>query len=222
MLLATINSLLKRVRKLVNFIHQSSILDRYVKKHCGIKVQEYNNRLLPDQQDQRIKLKDFVSDFEIRWNTTYFMLERFLFFSSIITNITQNPSNDIGMKPIQYERLKRLAFSRIDWSLLMAMKNVLKSFRDATVILSVQKYATLGISYFITAGLKQYLITTNDEEPFENLLKTKLLLKFDHYFGTKFISIQQTQASLVGVKNNFSFRLKVTLLEKKDEILDSY
>ncbi|CAF4007827.1 unnamed protein product, partial [Rotaria sp. Silwood1] len=196
-LLSTIHSLLKRVRKVINFIHQSSVLDRYVKKHIELKVQEYNNSLPPDQKDKQVKYKDVVIDFEIRWNTTYFMLKRFIFFSSIITSITQNPSNDIGIKPTQYERLKRLAFSRIDWSILMGMKNVLKAFRDATVLLSGRKYATLGISYFVIAGLKQYLTTIDDNEPFENLLKKQLLSKFDYYFGCKFISIQQTQASLI-------------------------
>ncbi|CAF4098315.1 unnamed protein product, partial [Rotaria sordida] len=197
MLLSTIHSLLKRVRAVINFIRQSSVLDRYVKKHIELKVQEYNNSLPPDQKDKQVKYKDVVIDFEIRWNTTYFMLKRFLFFSSIITSITQNPSNDIGIKPIQYERLKRLAFSRIDWSILMGMKNVLKAFRDATVLLSGRKYATLGISYFVIAGLKQYLTTIDDNELFENLLKKHLLSKFDYYFGCKFISIQQTQASLI-------------------------
>ncbi len=120
-----------------------------MKKHIEIKVQKYNNNLPPDKQDQRVNFKDFYIDFEILWNTTYLMLERFLFFSSIITNITQNPSNDIGIKPIQYQRLRKLAFSRIHWSLLMAKKNVLKKFRDATVILSGQKYTNLGISYFV-------------------------------------------------------------------------
>ena len=100
--------------QLVNFIHKSSVLDRYVKKHVEMKLQENNYRLPPDQQEQNVKFKDFVTDSEIRWNTTYLMLDRFLLYSSVATNITQNPSNEIRMKPKQYEYLERLTFSRID------------------------------------------------------------------------------------------------------------
>ncbi len=95
----------------------------------------------------------------------------------------------------------------------MATKNVLKSFRDATVLLSGQKYATLGLSYFVIAGLQQYLATV-EKDPFENLLKNKLLLKFEYYFGREFISIQQIQASLVSAKNNLFLR-KRSIAKKK-------
>ena len=49
----------------------------------------------PDQQKQNVTLKGFVTDFEIRWNTIYFKLDQFLLYSSVVTNITQNPSNKI-------------------------------------------------------------------------------------------------------------------------------
>ena len=49
----------------------------------------------PDQQKQNVTLKDFVTDFEIHWNTSYFKLGQFLLCSSVVTNITQNLSNAI-------------------------------------------------------------------------------------------------------------------------------
>ncbi|CAF4253720.1 unnamed protein product, partial [Rotaria magnacalcarata] len=196
-LLLTLHLLLKRMRKLINFIHQSSVLDRYVKERIENKLQEINNRLPPDQQQQHVQFKDLIIDFKIRWNTTYLMLQRFLLYCSIITNITQNPSNEIGLKENQYEQLKKLAFSRTDWILLMATRNVLKSFYEATTTLSTQKYESIGISYIVITGLKKYLTTVKDEEPFENLLKQELLSKFNYYFGPIFISYQQCQASLI-------------------------
>ncbi|CAF2033783.1 unnamed protein product [Rotaria magnacalcarata] len=196
-LLLTLHLLLKRMRKLINFIHQSSVLDRYVKERIENKLQEINNRLPPDQQQQHVQFKDLIIDFEIRWNTTYLMLQRFLLSCSIITNITQNPSNEIGLKENQYEQLKKLAFSRTDWILLMATRNVLKSFYEATTTLSTQKYESIRISYIVITGLKKYLTAAKDEEPFENLLKQELLSKFNSYFGPIFISYQQCQASLI-------------------------
>lgn len=97
----------------------------------------------------------------------------------------------------------------------MATKNVLKSFRDATVLLSGQKYATLGISYVVISGLKNYLTTNKPEGPYENVLKQIILSKFDHYFGLKFISTQQIQASLARDKKQVFFSLIATSVRKK-------
>jgi len=43
-LLSHLYMLLKRTRKLVNLIHRSSVLDRYVKGQIKIKLQEIKNR----------------------------------------------------------------------------------------------------------------------------------------------------------------------------------
>ena len=117
------------------------------------------------------------------------MLECFLFFCSIVINITQNPSNEIGLNMKQYKMLKELSFTRVDWSLLMSAKNVLQSFYEATVLLSGQKYNTIEISYIVIKSLKEYLGKSIDnEEKFERLLKQNLLQNFEYYFGDTFIT----------------------------------
>ncbi|CAF4174264.1 unnamed protein product, partial [Rotaria magnacalcarata] len=64
------------------------------------------------------------------------MISRFIALSSIITDITVLPSIEIGLKKKQYEKLQQLSFSRFDWSILAALKNVLFPFYRATTLLS--------------------------------------------------------------------------------------
>ena len=202
-LLSYLNSLLKRVRKLINLIHRSSVLDRYVKiqiKNCKKELK----KSLPNNQHQQKSFKDFLIDFPVRWNTTYMMLECFLFSCSIVINITQNSSNEIGLNMKQYKMLKELSFTRVDWSLLMSAKNVLQSFYEATVLLSGQKYNTIGISYIVIKSLKEYLGKSIDnEEKFERLLKQNLLQNFEYYFGDTFITKEQYNASMVSFSEYF-------------------
>ena len=116
------------------------------------------------------------------------MLECFLFFCSIFINITQNPSNEIGLNMKQYKMLKELSFTRVDRSLLMSAKNVLQSFYEATVLLSDQKHNTIAISYIVIKSLKEYLGKSIDnEEKFESLLKHNSPQNFEYYFGDTFI-----------------------------------
>ncbi|CAF4543990.1 unnamed protein product, partial [Rotaria magnacalcarata] len=60
------------------------------------------------------------------------MISRFIALSSIITDITVLPNIEIGLKKSQYEKLQQLSFSRLDWSILAALKNVSFPFYRAT------------------------------------------------------------------------------------------
>ena len=80
----------------------------------------------------------------------------------------------------------------------MSARNVLRSFYEATKILSGQIYNTKGISYTVVKNLKKCLNTFDDgEEKFEGLLKQNLLQNLEYYFGDTFISKEQYEASMV-------------------------
>lgn len=151
---------------------------------------------IDDPNSQSSELKQVVLDFIIRWNTTYIMLSRFLPMSSIITDITLSPSVEIGLTKEQYEKLRRLSFTRFDWICLTALKEVLYPFYRATKILSGSQYPTLSITYPVVKGLKNFLSTTKDGEAIENILKHHLMHNFKHYFEDE-MTLGQNRATLV-------------------------
>ena len=71
------------------------------------------------KRSREIKLphETFIIDFEVRWNTTFNMLERFLEFKILIDEITINPHviNGLTQSPLKkklFFRYKRLEFSK--------------------------------------------------------------------------------------------------------------
>ena len=188
-------NLLKRVRILISFIRKSSVLSRYVQHQIKLKQVEIRE-LEGDQVVKSCELKEVILDFYIRWNTTYVMLSRFIAMSSIITDITLSPSVEIGLKKKQYEKLRKLSFTRFDWLCLTALKDVLYPFYRATKILSGSKYPTLSIAHSVIKGLKNFLTMNKDDQPIENLLKKNLLIYFNHYFEQE-MTWEQKRATLV-------------------------
>ncbi|CAF1428533.1 unnamed protein product [Adineta steineri] len=169
-LVSTIFNLLKRVRNLIGFIRQSIVLNRYVRRQIYLKQIEINRRA-KEEKKKPIKLKRVILDFRIRWNTTYIMGSRFLAISTIITDITLSPNHEIGLRKIQYQKLRNLSLSRDDWLYLLALKCVLRPFYEATVLLSGSKYPTLSIAFHILKGLKLFLMSTKTDEPLQNSMK---------------------------------------------------
>ncbi|CAF1216161.1 unnamed protein product [Adineta ricciae] len=191
----TIFNLLKRIRKLVNFIRKSSVLSRYVRHQIHLKQTELTRRA-EEQKTAAIKLNNFVLDFRIRWNTTYTMLSRFIALSGIVNDITLSPSTEIGLTKRQYEKLRKLSFSSNDWLCLSALKNVLFPFYKATSLLSGSKYPTLSISFQVLKGLKIFLTKNKNDQPLENAMKHLLFGQFHHYFERE-TKWEQKQATLI-------------------------
>ncbi|CAF1506058.1 unnamed protein product [Rotaria magnacalcarata] len=188
-------NLLQHVRRLIKFIRKSSVLDRYIRNQIRLKNIEII-RSAHEQSLKPVKLNNAVLDFRIRWNTTYIMISRFIALSSIITDITVLPSIEIGLKKSQYEKLQQLSFSRLDWSILAALKNVSFPFYRATILLSGSKYPTLSIAYLVSTGLKNFLTKSKDDQPLEDALKKLLLAKFSYYFEQE-ISWEQKRATFI-------------------------
>ena len=189
--------LLQRVRALIGFIRQSSVLDRYIRRQIRAKRIEIRNRE-EGQNTPSLEPKQLILDFSVRWNTTYTMLTRFIAMGSIITEITLSPSVEIGLKKKQYAKLRNLSFTGVEWSCLTALTNVLLPFYRATKLLSGYKYPTLSMAHSVTKALKNALASTKQDQPIENLLKERLLVQFNHYFEEE-MTEEQKRTTLVSL-----------------------
>ncbi|CAM4794435.1 unnamed protein product [Rotaria magnacalcarata] len=195
-ILLRIHIILKRIRKIVRMIRNVSSLNRYVTKQIKLKLEDLNRQLLA-QNKPKINYKEFTLDFKIRWNSSFLMISRFIFFSSIITSITHNPSDDIKLKQSQCRKLKKLSFTSLDWSILKALENVLEPFNHSTKILSTRHRPTLSICQSVIDALTNFL-TVADDTPLtlQDLLKKQLLLNLNFCFD-KHVSDEQQKAMLI-------------------------
>ena len=150
-----IHNLLRRTRKLISIIHNSSILtslvhDEVRRKHITVvAVMNSNN-------EEKSKLNELVKDFYVRWSSTYFMLIRLLALQQIINDVTYTPHIQAGLNKKQIKKLKSLANTHIDWDLLRSLSNVLAPFYLAARCLSGRKYTTLPLSYWVTQNLRSF------------------------------------------------------------------
>jgi hypothetical protein len=198
-LLSKVHILLKRVRKLVGMIHITSNLDRYVVSEMKLKLENLNRRI-ENEHNKPVKYKQLTLDINIRWSSTFIMISRFLFYNSIIISLTHDPYQKIKLRPKQYQKLKKLSFTSLDWSILKALENVLAPFSHSTKLLSTRERPTLSISQSIKHGVTSFLtISENAPVTLENLLKKQLLLNFNFYFE-KHVSDEQSRATLVCTK----------------------
>jgi len=195
-LLSKIHTLLKRVRKFVRMIHNSSNLNQYFRGEIKAKIASLNART-KDQNKKKYRFKELTLDMRIRWNSTYVMISRILFCSSIITSLTHDPSKKITSNARQRLKLKNLSFTSLDWSLLKALEYVLEPFQRCTKLLSTRTRPTLSITPSIVHVLTNFLKIPEDAPlTLENLLKNQLLINFNFYFE-KHVTDEQSRATLV-------------------------
>ena len=190
-------NLLQRVRKLINSIHKSSNLDRYVREQIYFKQEEANKRAKEDDTVP-IVYNELVVDFRVRWNSTCTMVYRFNLLSSIVNDITFTPKNIDGMASQQVSTLSKLSFSHDDWNWLSALDCVLQRFEKSICLLSGRTYPTLALGYMILRGLKHFLSNHKPDEPLMNRLKVLLLEKFEHYCERNF-SPEVEEAIMVSI-----------------------
>jgi hypothetical protein len=203
-LLLKINILLKRLRKLVGMIHNTSNIDRYFLKQIKLNSKNLN----PGTSDQVKKQskKGLTLDMRIRWNSTFVMISRFLFHSSIVTSLIHDPYKKVRLQSKQYRKLKQLSFISLDWSLLKALENVLGRFNQSTKTLSARGRPTLSISQGVKTALIGFLLVPDDAPvTLENLLKKQLLFALNYYFD-KHVSDEQSRATLVCIKMPYTLR----------------
>ena len=207
--------ILKRIRELVRMIRNISWLNGYVTKQIKLKIDNLNRQLLA-QNKPKINYEEFTLDFKIRWNSSFVMISQFIFYSSIITAITHNLSDDLKLKRNQRKKLKKLSFTSFDWSILKVLENVLEPFNHSTKILSNRRRPTLSISQSVINALTNFL-TVADETPFtlQDLLKKRLLLNLNFYFD-KHVNDEQQKTMLVCRKGYYEKR------KREDKFISSF
>ena len=122
----SLSKILKNVRNLVNKVRKC----KNILNHVRAKIPEIEHEMKGEM----------VIDFHVRWNTTYIMLDRFLTFKRIITEITSAPDLIEGFTRSQKRQLMQLKPSETSWVIIESLRNVLQRFFIATKILSGQKY----------------------------------------------------------------------------------
>ncbi len=164
-LLKKVHILLKRVRKLISFIHSSSVLHRYVTKEMKVYIENYNRTIPPnDPNAKKLKFKELTLDMKIWWSSTYVLLSRFLFYNSIISSLTYDFGKRMNLTPRQNRKLKKLTFIPFDWTILEILKTVLTPIYHSTKLLSTRKRPTLSCNKTIMMALTNFF-TIDDNEP---------------------------------------------------------
>ena len=96
-------------------------------------------------------------------------------------------------------RLLKYELNREEWSILEYVEEVLRSFFEATKLLSGKNYSTIGLGYFAITNLKEYLQERSGIYEIDQL-KDLLLNQFTNYFENDF-----DQYDLLKVNYLFNF-----------------
>ncbi|CAF1650266.1 unnamed protein product, partial [Adineta ricciae] len=197
-LLKKVHILLKRVRKLVGFIHRSSVLHRYVAKQMKLEIDNYNQNIASnDPSMKNMKFKELTLDMKVRWSSTYAMLSRFIFYKSVICSLTYDLTKRMNLTPRQNQKLKKLTFTSFEWRILETLQTILLPFYNSTMALSTRKRPTLSCNKTIMIALANFF-TVDENEPttLEILLKQHLSTIYQFYME-KHITDEQLRATLV-------------------------
>ncbi|CAF2660280.1 unnamed protein product [Rotaria sp. Silwood2] len=177
--------LIERVRACVTNIHNTRAIYDYVKKQAKT-------------SEPKIKA-GLVSDFIIRWNTTFIMIDRFNNHRFIIDNVNSQPYRIPDISTVQRMILssKKFEFTNNDWFNLMDLHVVLKPFFISTNIISAKNYPTLGAGYSVQYALRYFLFgSAENDSSWLKSLKFCLRQTFELYFDEK-IEKHQKDTSLV-------------------------
>jgi hypothetical protein len=90
-----------------------------------------------------------ITDLEIRWNTTFIMINRFINYRSIIDNINSQPFKIPHINTTQQLKIgsKKFEFTNNDWSQLKDLHEALGPFFLTTSIMSGKNYPSLAVGF---------------------------------------------------------------------------
>ena len=130
-----VSQLVKRIRACIGNIRSSRASIEYTKKK-------------EQSMDPPIKYT-LITDFEIRWNTTFVMINRFTEYRSIIDDINSRPHQIPYLNPPQQFKFgsRDFEFTNSDWCQIYDLKKVLEPFMVSTNVVSAKNYPTLATSY---------------------------------------------------------------------------
>lgn len=125
-----------KVKKIVNFFHHS------------VKASDKLSQL---QQQHGVRVKKLIQDVETRWNSTYYMLERFAEQSDVVTTA------------LCFLGKNELCLSSEDLLLIKKAISVLEYFDEATKELSAEKFTSISKVLPIIRGLQDSLQSIDDD-----------------------------------------------------------
>ncbi|CAF3687586.1 unnamed protein product [Rotaria socialis] len=140
------------------------------------------------------KGRGFTLDMEIRWNTTFQMVDRLLERQILIDTVVRRKFD--GLAIAQTNRLKLAALTPDDWDVLRALHHVLMGFDIATTIISASHYPTLSDSFWAITKLRQILISNQDNSRYTEVLK-KSALNYLYIYIQKHLSKEQQEGMLI-------------------------
>jgi hypothetical protein len=133
---AQIRQLVDRIRDCITNINSLRAVVSFVQRQAQIHDPKINAAL--------------VTDLEIRWNTTFTMVHRFIAHQSIIDDINSRPFKIPNISSINQQLKlgsKKFEFTNDDWSIIKDLDTVLCPFFGATAVASGKKYPTSAATY---------------------------------------------------------------------------
>ena len=99
--------------------------------------------------------------------------------------MTANPSVVPAITSKQTGKLKKLIITDYEWSMLLALTDVLNPFDMATKILSGKEYQTLSKSWVLLDGLRDFLNSSSNNQETDDFEHEYQHLKTDNYYATR-------------------------------------
>ncbi|CAF3300478.1 unnamed protein product [Rotaria socialis] len=188
---------LMNARHLVNRARHFAKLTR--RKHL---IHDYFKR---EAKAKKLAGNGLILDCIIRWNSSFYMIDRFINYKIVINDVTKNPriiAPEISTSMIFC--LKQLAFCYEEWEILMALRNVLSKFEEATRLICGKKYQTHSIGYLVLVGLEHHLtqsIPSGQQAHIELIFRKSLYDAYCYHVADKVSSIQKKSMMV----SDFSF-----------------
>ncbi len=142
--------------------------------------------------------KNFKIDFQVRWNTTYEMLKRFILLKPIVNDITTNADSIPNLSEAQKKRLHKLIFSVNDWNTISLVTNSLSPFYDATIQLQKSKFPILSHAKLIEVSLFEFFQTkARSLNGLERWMSRTILENLDRYLVVNTTNNQKADTSVI-------------------------
>jgi hypothetical protein len=174
-----------RARNFIKFIRRSSPLRDYLTQEAKL---------------NKLEGEGLILDCIIRWNSTFYMVDRFINYQDIINQMTVNPrlvSSSLSSSTMG--TLKSFIFHSDVWKQLTGLRDALIKFEEACRLISGKKYQTLSVAFMVLIGLEHHLsqsTVTRSQNAIESTLKQSLFEAFSYHVEDK-ISSDQKRAMMV-------------------------
>ncbi|CAF1412013.1 unnamed protein product [Adineta steineri] len=172
--LLNICRLVERIRRFIRLVRRTYFINDYFKQEAQLK------QLTGD---------GLVLDCKVRWNSSYYMIERFLNYDDVINQVILDPrviTPKITLPMIN--RLKNFFLNEQEWATLIDIRNLLSQFEHACRLMSRRKYQTLSLGYLILVGLANHLskpLIIGPETEIQRFLRESLYNTFCYHINDK-------------------------------------